>query len=169
MPLKVRGLTFSDICTPEWLERDPEFAWLFFWHQIELYRRSQPHAGFGILRKWAEQMPNRYFVFTSNVDGHFQKAGFDAARVVECHASLNKMQCVDPQVSREVWEVPSDFHVDVDVKALRAKRPLPVGPPSFDVLTASMPGLTYLCSTIGIGSAIVSMPNIAASPTSFLN
>lgn len=131
-PLKERGLTFSEMCTPEWFERDPEFAWWFFSHQIELYRRTQPHAGFGIVRKWAERMPNGYFVFTSNIDGHFQKAGFNAAQVIECHGSIFRLQCCDPRVSNAVWEVPTDFSLNVDTKTLRAKPPLPSGPPSFE-------------------------------------
>lgn len=35
------------------------------------------------------------FVFTSNVDGHFAKAGFAAASVLEAHGSLSRLQCLD--------------------------------------------------------------------------
>jgi len=35
-------------------------------------------------------------VFTSNVDGQFQRAGFDPARVHECHGSLLHLQCLQP-------------------------------------------------------------------------
>jgi NAD-dependent SIR2 family protein deacetylase len=53
---------------------DPELAWGFYGHRLELYRRTTPHRGFGILRRLAERS-GRFFVFTSNVDGHFQRAG----------------------------------------------------------------------------------------------
>ena len=33
------------------------------------------------------------FVFTSNVDGHFHKAGFPPARIHECHGSIHALQC----------------------------------------------------------------------------
>ncbi|MGF6871684.1 Sir2 family NAD-dependent protein deacetylase [Paraburkholderia sp. MM5477-R1] len=36
-----------------------------------------------------------YFVFTSNVDGAFQKAGYDSDRIMECHGSMHFLQCID--------------------------------------------------------------------------
>jgi hypothetical protein len=33
-----------------------------------------PHAGFEVLLRWAPERPT--FVFASNVDGQFQRAGF---------------------------------------------------------------------------------------------
>ena len=131
-PLRQRGLTLPQVSTPGWFEHDPQFAWWFFGHRIELYRNTPPHNGFNILREWASRMPNGYFVFTSNVDGHFQKAGFDPERVIECHGSIQYMQCIDAHISDDIWEVPADFHLEVDMKTLRAKLPLPFGPPSFE-------------------------------------
>ncbi|MBK6470375.1 MAG: hypothetical protein IPF94_06480 [Betaproteobacteria bacterium] len=40
-----------------------------------------PQADFGILRRWGERMANGCGVFTSNVEGHFQRAGFGTNRV----------------------------------------------------------------------------------------
>ena len=34
-------------------------------------------------------------MFTSNVDGHFQKAGFPADNILEIHGSLSRLQCMD--------------------------------------------------------------------------
>jgi hypothetical protein len=53
----------------------PSRAWGFYGHRLNLYRKTVPHAGFDILRKWGEKMPLGYRVFTSNVDGQFQKEG----------------------------------------------------------------------------------------------
>src|SRR5579862_6369550 len=72
------GLDFASMANPRWFERDPAFAWGFYGHRLELYRRTEPHAGFAILRGWAEKKEHGAFVFTSNVDGHFQRAGFGA-------------------------------------------------------------------------------------------
>ena len=33
-------------------------------------------------------------VFTTNVDGHFQKAGFEPEQIIECHGSIHHLQCV---------------------------------------------------------------------------
>jgi len=50
--------------------------------------------------------------FTSNVDGHFQKAGINEQAVVECHGSLNYLQCLNA-CRDDIW--PADnFHPEVD-------------------------------------------------------
>lgn len=124
-PLKKLGLTLPEMSTPRWFTEDPHFAWGFFGHRLQLYRSTKPHKGFQILKKWGDSKPNGYFVFTSNVDGHFQKAGFPEERVVECHGSINHMQCIDG--SGDIW--PCTEEIEVDEKTLNAKEPLPVGPP----------------------------------------
>src|SRR6185436_4291377 len=68
------GLSFVDLANPRWFTEDPERAWGFYGHRLELYRRTTPHDGFGVLQRWAGKRPA--CVFTSNVDGHFQRAGF---------------------------------------------------------------------------------------------
>jgi NAD-dependent SIR2 family protein deacetylase len=83
-PYRKLGLNFVDLANPEWFDQDPALAWGFYGHRRNLYRQTAPHAGFQILRKWAERMRIGYFIFTSNVDGHFQKAGFPVERVMEC-------------------------------------------------------------------------------------
>src|SRR5688572_28584070 len=71
-----RGQAFSDLSTPHWFHTDPALAWGFFGHRLNLYRSAMPHAGFEVLRRWSERLPLGCFVFTSNVDGQFQRAGF---------------------------------------------------------------------------------------------
>jgi NAD-dependent SIR2 family protein deacetylase len=78
-------------------------AWGFYGHRVALYRKTVPHAGFELLRRWGDAMPNGYFVFTSNVDGHFQKAGFNPLRIDECHGSIHYLQCLEP-CSTSVWD-----------------------------------------------------------------
>src|SRR5438094_9780929 len=46
------GLRFEEIANPSWFERDPALAWGFYGHRLNLYRRTQPHEGFAILRRW---------------------------------------------------------------------------------------------------------------------
>ena len=82
-PLKDKGLVLEEMSTPHWFKSDPTFAWGFFGHRYNLYSTTEPHMGFGIMLKWCKKMPQGYFVFTSNVDGHFQKAGFSEDRVEE--------------------------------------------------------------------------------------
>src|SRR3954447_9235165 len=58
-----RGRQFAEMSNPHWFRADPELAWGFFGHRLHLYRDAVPHAGFAILRRWAERMPHGAFVF----------------------------------------------------------------------------------------------------------
>jgi len=125
-PYKKLGLDFYDLANPEWFSRDPELAWGFYGHRLELYRRTAPHQGFALLRQWVAGKPGGHFVFTSNVDGQFQKAGFEADRVHECHGSLLHLQCAFG-CPGAVWPV-GETTVVVDEATMRARPPLPACP-----------------------------------------
>lgn len=88
------GLQFEEMASPGHFARDPALGWGFYGHRQNLYRATEPHAGFGILRRWAEAKPRGHFVFTSNVDDHFGRAGFDRERIVEVHGSVEHRQCL---------------------------------------------------------------------------
>jgi NAD-dependent SIR2 family protein deacetylase len=122
-PFKKLGLTFVQAANPYWFHSDPEQAWGFYGHRRNLYRQTTPHAGFAILRNWAERMPAGYFVFTSNVDGHFQKAGLDGQRIVERHGSLEYVQCLK-YCTTDVLPA-SDAAIEIDETTFRAVPPLP--------------------------------------------
>lgn len=117
------GRSFASVSNPVWFQDDPQQAWGFFGHRLNLYRETTPHAGFEILRRWAESRPDGYFVFTSNVDGHFSNAGFDEDRILECHGSIHFAQCVNG-CSRAVWSA-HDIRIDVDPATIRAQSTLP--------------------------------------------
>jgi NAD-dependent SIR2 family protein deacetylase len=120
------GLDFVAMANPRWFRSDPAFAWGFYGHRMNLYRATTPHDGFATLRRWAEGMPHGAFVVTSNVDGHFQCAGFDPERVAEVHGSVHWMQCTS---SCGVGIFPSEPHeVRVDESTFRAEEPLPACP-----------------------------------------
>ena len=100
--LAVEGFTFADIATPGAFKRDARRAWGFHGHRLALYRRATPHAGYRLLRRWSQAMPYQGFVFTSNVDGHFQRAGFDPLCIEECHGSIHDLQCL-ARCSEMTW------------------------------------------------------------------
>jgi NAD-dependent SIR2 family protein deacetylase len=89
------GFSFEDMANPARFAEHPKLAWGFYGHRLKLYRETVPHEGFAILRRWADHMPHGAFVFTSNVDGQFQKARFDEDRVHECHGSIHTLQCLN--------------------------------------------------------------------------
>lgn len=108
------GAAFMDIASPAAFRSDPRRAWGFYGHRLDLYRRSAPHAGYGLLRKWGETRSRGCFVYTSNVDGHFQKAGFDPLRIDECHGSIHRLQCLAP-CSPALWPAAQcDPAIDTD-------------------------------------------------------
>jgi NAD-dependent SIR2 family protein deacetylase len=116
------GLDFASMANPRWFQRDPEFAWGFYGHRLGLYRATTPHPGFALLRTWASRMRHGAFVFTSNVDGQFQKAGFPEERLLEVHGSIHHVQCLGscPELSSA-----AAYSVDVDPETFRARPPLP--------------------------------------------
>ncbi len=122
-PYERLGLAFEDLANPRWFADDPELAWGFYGHRLELYRRTTPHEGFPVLARLAERMPRGYFVFTSNVDGAFQRAGFDPARVCEVHGAIDVLQCTAPRCAG-LWSA-EGVRVDVDEETFRARAPLP--------------------------------------------
>lgn len=121
-PFRKLGLNFYDLADPRWFDDDPQRAWGFYGHRRNLYRATEPHAGFQTLLKWANRKAS-YFVFTSNVDGHFQVAGCDSDRVVECHGAINYSQCTGP-CTQDIWES-SAQEILIDEATMRASQPLP--------------------------------------------
>jgi len=115
-------LTFADLANPMWFENQPDRAWGFYGHRYHLYQQTQPHEGFEILRQWMANMPLPGFVATSNVDGHFQKAGFPTDAIYECHGSIHFLQCL--KLCREcIW--PAEGIPAVDDEQLIAIGSLP--------------------------------------------
>lgn len=123
-PIAKLGISFSQMANPQWFQRDPKLAWAFYGHRLNLYRKTIPHKGFFQLLKIAEGKKGSYFVFTSNVDGQFQKAGYDEDRIEECHGSIHHFQCCRP-CSNHTWDA-SDMVVNVDEEKFQALEPLPL-------------------------------------------
>ncbi len=104
-------INFTDIANPRAFHQQPELAWGFYGHRLDLYRKTVPHAGFGILKRWAESKTGSW-VFTSNVDGQFQKAGFSSDQIHECHGSIHHLQCMD-ECTTDIWSA-DEFMPEVD-------------------------------------------------------
>lgn len=121
-PYKKLGLNFYDMANPRTFSTDPNFAWGFYSHRLNLYRKTNPHIGFKILKKWADRKEGNYFIFTSNVDGQFQKAGFDENRIEECHGSIHYLQCTipcTPEIKR------NNISIKIDPNSMRVVGKIP--------------------------------------------
>ena len=88
------NMSFSDAANPNFFSARPQHFWFFYGHRYNSYQEHSPHKGFKILLEICSEFKNDdYFVYTSNVDGHFQKAGFPESKIIECHGSINHYQC----------------------------------------------------------------------------
>lgn len=126
-----KGLVFSQVSNPQSFVHDPCFGWGFYGHRYHLYTNAKPHKGYQILNKWASKLnDNRSFVFTSNVDGHFELSGFEG-RMVECHGSIHYLQAFDNYLTNAIWPAKEQLaKLEIDSETFLAKEPLPTVPES---------------------------------------
>lgn len=117
------GVSFVEMANPAGFHRDPALAWGFYGHRRARYRSTVPHAGFDVLRRWTEDAPVGGFVVTSNVDGQFQRAGFDADAILEVHGTIHVDQCLG-RCGQPTWDA-APQEVEVDEATMRAVGELP--------------------------------------------
>lgn len=112
---KKLGVSFEELANPKWFIQNPEIAWAFYGHRYLMYKNTQPHEGYKLLLNLAKSKKG-YYVYTSNVDGHFEKSGFE--NIVEIHGSINHLQCIHP-CTDEIWEA-KDLDIKIDMENFRA-------------------------------------------------
>jgi len=128
-PMKKLGLEFSQMSTPSWFTTDPALAWGFWSHRYNLYSSKEPHEGYYLMKKWALEK-QLYYVFTSNVDGHWLKAGIPEDHVYECHGSVHYMQCLNncsPSKDLIIWPSAEQFKsLSFNEETFHANKPFPI-------------------------------------------
>lgn len=97
------NINFYEAANPVHFLHNPSLGWGFYGHRSMLYRHTIPHQGFNIIKEWIQNLNLPFFLVTSNVDGHFQKAGFPEKSILEVHGSIHYMQCSTP-CSATIWE-----------------------------------------------------------------
>jgi len=117
--IKHLGLDFEDIANPKWFSKNPPLAWAFYGHRLNLYRETKPHNGFKMLLDLVKSKNEDYFVVTSNVDGQFQKAGFDEEKVFEVHGSIHHFQC-SKNCTDEIWDADEES-INIDMEKFEAQ------------------------------------------------
>jgi len=122
-PIAKLGISFSEMANPRWFAEKPKMAWAFYGHRLNLYRQTIPHKGFAQLLEIAKQKTLGYFIYTSNVDGQFQKAGFDSEQINEIHGSIHHFQCTKP-CSSTIWNA-NKIEVNVNLESFEALEPMP--------------------------------------------
>jgi len=116
--IKDLGISFQNMANPKWFATNPPLAWAFYGHRLNLYRDTMPHDGFKMLLDLVEKKNNDYFIYTSNVDGQFQKAGFSQDKIVEVHGSIQHFQCSE-NCKKEIWDADENV-IDINMDKFEA-------------------------------------------------
>jgi NAD-dependent SIR2 family protein deacetylase len=116
------AINYNDLMKPVAFREEPELAWGLIGFLMDKYDNTQPHVGFSILKEWVQN--KEYFIVTSNIDEHFQKAGFNKNRIFEYHGSIYKSQCMY-NLECGVWDAE---YPKVDAERSIASPPFPMCP-----------------------------------------
>jgi NAD-dependent SIR2 family protein deacetylase len=72
-------------------------------HFLNMRFNFQPTVGYKWLKSLTDTFPSENtFVWTSNVDGCFERSGFDPTRVYTTQGEMNRLQCANPGCGH-VW------------------------------------------------------------------
>src|SRR5271165_184300 len=85
------GHRVEDVCTPEAWERDPWMVWQFYSARRENAEKAEPNAAHRALAELEQQLGDRFFLCTQNVDDLHERAG--SMRLLHMHGELAKARC----------------------------------------------------------------------------
>lgn len=124
--LKHLNLSFQDMANPKKFKGDPSLSWGWYGHRLIDYRSHEPHDGFRMLLEIVKLKNDNARVYTSNIDGHFQKSGWDEYKVYECHGSIHHLQCTN-KCTLDIWSA-DDFQPEVDLTTCELTNEFPTCP-----------------------------------------
>lgn len=123
--LKHPELDFTDMSNPTWFEKPQgnseqhdtaNFGYAFWAYRYNAYTSAAPHIGYEIAKRWSQfNHIKNSFGFTSNIDGHWIKSGWNESAVLECHGSIHYMQCID-SCQNHIWDTNNALNLKVDPK-----------------------------------------------------
>lgn len=117
-------ISFVEMCNPEALATQYQLVMGWYSHRLLEFRSTTPHKGYELVHEIANQAPQGGWVYTSNIDGMHQRAGWPADRIVECHGSSHFLQCEKP-CSGNIWSA-DDWHPTVDIEECLLTSPDPL-------------------------------------------
>ncbi|CAF0845975.1 unnamed protein product [Adineta steineri] len=130
-------LDYTDICNSIWFEKEQgnsikhntaNFGYAFWTYQYNIFAKTAPHHGYTIAKRWSQLNHIKFaFNFTSNIDGHWRKSGWDDASILEFHGSIDCMQCVN-NCCDSVWATNDILKLNIDSKTNCVIDPLPLCP-----------------------------------------
>lgn len=101
------GFRVEDVCTPEAWERNPAGVWEFYSARRAAGVKAQPNPAHTALAELEQQLGDRFFLCTQNVDDLHERAG--SRRLLHMHGELSKARCSDecgqpPVEDRNVYQ-----------------------------------------------------------------
>lgn len=108
--------------------KNPHLAWGYYSYRFQLYDKTLPHSGFEYLRKICQLNEKKYFIYTTNIDDHFKKAGFDEQKIYEPNGNINYLQYLNEKDGDDVWLFNPQDVPEFDKSTLLASKPFPEGP-----------------------------------------
>lgn len=96
---------FISLATARGFDDDPVKSWNFYSKRMLMYGDIQPHVGYHRLLGLLNDLGKDHFVVTTNVDGHFLRAGCDPGLIHEMHGDLRHAQCNQP-CTRDIYPMP---------------------------------------------------------------
>lgn len=93
---------------PAWHEHPLE-TWNFYISRFISCRSLEPHRGYYDLKNILDTLGKDTYVMTSNVDGHFEKAGYPVDKIYTIHGDLKHIQCSN-KCCRDTYSMPEFTH-----------------------------------------------------------
>jgi len=85
------GHRIEDVCTPEAWARNPAAVWQFYSARRTNAQNTVPNPAHIALAQLEQQLPNRFFLCTQNVDDLHERAG--SKNLLHMHGELNRSRC----------------------------------------------------------------------------
>lgn len=85
------GNRIEDVCTPEAWVKNPAFVWQFYSARREAGAKAQPNPAHLALAAVEQQLGERFFLCTQNVDDLHERAG--SRRLLHMHGELARSRC----------------------------------------------------------------------------
>lgn len=87
--------SYDEISSLNMWKTRPELAWGFKSQFYKTVNDLNPHEGYFELFDKIQKYD--YFIATSNIDGYFERTGFDPNKIYEVHGSINSLQCMNKE------------------------------------------------------------------------
>ncbi|KAI9021235.1 DHS-like NAD/FAD-binding domain-containing protein [Hyaloraphidium curvatum] len=99
------GLTLYDVASLSKFRSNPRMAWAFYATRYDRALEAQPHEGYHVLLNYANTRRFPPFVYTTQIEGLFRRAGLPAENILEIHGSINHLACLDKNCTSGVTRV----------------------------------------------------------------